>query len=90
MSGRLATSTNEYGVAVAHFRCVTCGVEFSVTPAPASDKGWENCTAPECLSYDPDRDIDKWFENGGRVRSIPNADGSRRLVPYRVIEGGLS
>lgn len=85
---RLATTTNEYDVPVAHYRCATCGALYTITPAPEQDEHWDNCLAPECASYDPSRDIDKWFEDGGRVRAIPRGDGTSRLVPIRVIEGG--
>lgn len=84
---RLRTTKNEWGTAVAHFRCATCGEEFSITPAPETDKGWTDCGARECASYDERRDVSKWFEEG-RVKAVPDPDGSTRLVPYRVIDGG--
>jgi hypothetical protein len=86
---RIRETANEYGTKVAEYRCTSCGALFTVCPAPTAneDEYWTGCTAPECGSYDPKRDIDKWFDEG-RVRSIDNGDGSKRLVPYRVIDGG--
>ncbi len=86
---RLATTKNNYGVGVAHFRCGACGVLYTITPAPTAEDDilYGNCTGPECSSYDPARDVDKWFDEG-RVRAVPNGDGTYRLVPYRVIQGG--
>lgn len=86
---RLRETTNEYGTPVIEYRCETCGETFTICPAPAleNDDQWAGCMAPTCASYDPARDVDKWFDEG-RVRAIPNGDGSSRLVPYRVIDGG--
>lgn len=88
---RLRETTNEYGTPVVEYRCGFCGELYTVCPAPDAEQDalWEadGCLGRECASYDPARDIDKWFEEG-RVRSIENPDGSRRLVPYRVIDGG--
>ncbi len=86
---RLRVTANEHGTPVVEYRCGECGETFTVCPAPslAEDAHWAGSTAPECASYDPARDIDKWFDEG-RVRSIPNGDGTSRLVPYRVIDGG--
>lgn len=86
---RLGETLNEYGTPVVKYRCESCGEVFSVCPSPApeDDGQWTGCMAPTCASYDPGRDVDKWFDEG-RVRSIDNGDGSKRLVPYRLIEGG--
>jgi len=78
----LAATSNEYGVAVGVFRCDTCGEDFTICPKPADVQAWPNCLAPDCASYDQERDIDKWFDEG-RVRNVGG-----RLVPIRVIEGG--
>jgi hypothetical protein len=86
---RLRETTNEYGTPVAEYRCQTCGEIFTICPAPEPEKDdqWKDCLARECSSYDESRDIDKWFEDG-RVRSIDNPDGSKRLVRYKIIDGG--
>lgn len=83
---RLRETTNEYGTPVAEYRCENCGELFTVCPMPAAneDEYWNGCTAPNCASYDPTRDIDKWFDEGRVIRR------GRRLVPIRVIAGGQS
>ena len=86
---RISETTNEYGTPVVEYRCETCGDLFTICPAPPpeNDDQWTGCQAPECASYDESRDVDKWFDEG-RVRLIPTGDGTSRLVPYRVIDGG--
>lgn len=64
MSLLLATSTNEYGIAVGHFRCQTCGVGFTVTPSPKDPEKWPDCLGPECASYSVERDLDRYFDDG--------------------------
>lgn len=83
---RIGMTVNEYGTTVTKYKCESCGDIFTVCPAPSPDKDvhWKGCTAPECSSYRPDRDIDKWFDEG-YVRSVINTDGSKRLVPFRVV-----
>lgn len=52
-------SVNEYGTPVSAHICEFCGREFTVCP-PAKDellKYWRGCLAPECESYDPQRDV---------------------------------
>lgn len=64
-------STNEYGTRISIHVCETCGRIFTVCPAAEEDaKGWDDCLTPTCSSYDPDRDVDKLFEDGD-----PIADG---------------
>jgi hypothetical protein len=67
----LGYTKNEYGTQVSKHRCDTCGAEFTVCPAvfPES-KNWDNCLAPTCSSYDPDRDVDKLLDEGG-VKLVP-------------------
>ena len=57
-------STNEYGTPVSVHVCATCGAPFTVCPAIAEEEAhaWEDCLAPNCPSYDPERDVDKLFE----------------------------
>lgn len=88
---RVRKTNNEYGTPVVEYRCETCGELFTICPAPKpeQDDQWAGCLAPMCGSYDPSRDVDKWFEEG-RVRAIAQGDGSSRLVPFRVIDGGQS
>lgn len=57
-------SENEHGVLVSHHVCQGCGRDFTVIPAAKSEEGWEGCMAPDCGSYDPDRDVDKMLEEG--------------------------
>lgn len=56
------TRKNEYGVEVSEHICDTCKKGFSVTPAATTEQFGGNCLAVECDSYDPDRDVDKWFK----------------------------
>lgn len=64
---------NEYGTRISKHRCDTCGEDFTVCPAqPPEAKGWENCMAPKCASYDPARDVDRFLEEGGTLkRGLP-------------------
>lgn len=86
---RIRETVNEYGTPIVEYRCESCGELFTICPAPSVNKDgqWTGCMAPECASYDPDRDVDKWFSEGF-VKVISNDDGSSRLVPFRSIKGG--
>ncbi|MCR4298243.1 MAG: hypothetical protein NUV75_05760 [Gallionella sp.] len=88
---RLRETVNEYGTQVAEYRCVECGELFTVCPAPLveEDGYWTGCSAPECASYDSARDIDKMFDEG-YVRAVDVGDGKKRLVGFRVIDGGVN
>jgi hypothetical protein len=84
---RLRETTNEFGTPVVEYRCETCRERFTVCPAPAAeeDDQWNGCTQPECASYDPERDVDKCFDEG-KVKFV--VAGERvRLVPFRVVGG---
>lgn len=87
---RLRETTNEYGTPVVEYRCETCDRTFTVCPAPTpeNDVNWLGCLSTECASYNPARDVDKWFDEG-RVRAIPTGNGKSRLVRYKVIDGGV-
>lgn len=56
---------NEFGTHVSRHVCVTCGARFTVCPAVPTNDRWENCLADECASYDPNRDVDRFF---GEIR----------------------
>ena len=56
-------AVNEYGTRILVRRCKTCNKRFTVCPMPSNPQDWENCMAPECPSYDPDRDCDDFFDN---------------------------
>lgn len=88
---RIRETTNDYGTPVVEYRCEACGELFTVCPAPSEDRDdqWKGCQADVCASYEPTRDVDKWFDEG-RVRFIPEDDGRTRLVPFRSIDGGKS
>jgi len=59
---KIKNSVNEYGTPISIHICETCGQEFTVCPLlPDDAKGWENCMAETCASYDPKRDADKLF-----------------------------
>jgi hypothetical protein len=58
-------TTNEYGTKVSSHRCDTCGRDFTVCPAAfPEERGWENCMAATCASYDRSRDVDRMLETG--------------------------
>lgn len=63
---RLRETVNECGTPVVEYRCETCGDTFTVCPAPPSedDDQWTGCQATICASYEPDRDADKFFDDG--------------------------
>ncbi len=90
VSTRQRETANEFGTLVVEYKCSACGATFTVCPAPDDDNdaAWENCLAPTCASYDPSRDVDKWFDEG-RVRAIGTEKGFR-LVPFKSIDGGKS
>lgn len=54
-------SKNEFGSPVSVHTCKACGDEFTVCPPASSD--WDGCLAPVCDSYDPDRDVDRYFDS---------------------------
>lgn len=56
---------NEHGTQTSRHICDTCGVEFTITPA--ADKGFENCLAESCPSYDPHRDIEPLFMSDAEI-----------------------
>lgn len=61
----LGYTKNGYGTLISKHRCDACGTEFTVCPAaPPEKRGWDNCLAPTCPSYDASRDVDKLFEEG--------------------------
>lgn len=71
---------NDYGTQISVHDCESCGIEFTVCPAIKPDKeGWDGCMAPNCLSYDPERDADKLFDEG-KVRSREIDDGRSSIL----------
>lgn len=90
---RVRDTTNEHGTPVVEYRCETCGETFTVCPAPdpIEDINWTGCLAPNCGSYDPARDADKWFDDGRvRVRPVSEGNGSSGYVvtPFFILDGG--
>ena len=62
---KIGMGYNEYGTPISIHICDSCHRRFTVCPAIEDGKpGWGNCLSPECASYDPDRDADKFFEEG--------------------------
>jgi len=53
---------NEFGTPVSYRVCETCKRPFTLCPAAEGVEGWENCLADECGSYDPNRDVDRFFD----------------------------
>ena len=64
---KLRDEINEHGTPVTVFLCEYCEREFTVCPAVPDINldNWQGCTAPDCSSYDEERDIDKQIEEGG-------------------------
>lgn len=65
----LGETVNEYGTPVSKHRCDACGHEFTVCPS-AKDQAecWDECTLPECESYDESRDMDIFFGDKSGLR----------------------
>jgi hypothetical protein len=57
-------TVNDYGTVVTLAMCPCCGSEFTVCPAVDLDKWGHGCLAPNCESYDPGRDADRYFKEG--------------------------
>lgn len=67
-------SLNEFGTEVSVHRCSTCGETYTLCP-PADEATWgTGCLAETCASYDPNRDVDLFFEpavEAGIIRREP-------------------
>lgn len=57
----IGISVNDFGTPVSLHTCEACGREFTVCPARENDVDWGGCLARECPSYDPARDVDRFF-----------------------------
>lgn len=78
----LGFDLNEYGTMLSRHVCETCGQGFTVTPAaPLDSKGWDNCLAPTCASYDVNRDLDRLFDDKGEL--LPEYAGTLQAVPAK-------
>lgn len=78
----LGFDLNQYGTMYSRHVCDTCGEGFTVTPAvPLEGKGWDNCTAPGCASYDVNRDIDRLFDSKGDL--LPEHADTLQVMPVR-------
>lgn len=75
-------SKNEYGTPISVFKCDFCGQEFTVCPAikPEDRKSWNGCGAPDCESYDPARDVSRYFV-GGKCEVRKTKDGICLIPP---------
>jgi len=92
MTENISYTKNEYGIAVVHLKCKTCGVDFSICPAP-KEKDLplhENCTAPDCESYDPERDTDVLFMTDKEFANHHKLVSFNRLKDRRDIKNGKS
>lgn len=67
---KLRDDVNEYGTPITVFVCEYCNREFSCCPAIPDDRldNWRGCLATDCISYDPERDADKFFLEDGTLR----------------------
>ena len=57
---KIGEERNEFNTKTSVHICECCGGRFTVCPS-VENEGWENCLGPECSSYDPARDADKFF-----------------------------
>lgn len=57
---KIGESVNEFGTPISEHFCLYCWSSFTVCP-PAGDD-WGGCQSPICPSYDPKRDVDRFFE----------------------------
>jgi len=76
----LGYSKNECGTRIALHKCDTCGIEYTVT-APKADYSPENfqdCLAPECASYDVNRDMDLLFMTDDEIAR------EKKIVPINL------
>lgn len=73
---------NEHGVLVSEHVCDTCSEPFTVCPGVKND-GWENCMAPGCPSFDPNRDVDHLFGGLPHDGPVVSLDAYR---PHRSLE----
>jgi len=73
----ISYALNEYMTPVSVHKCDECDSIFTVCPAISPERiGWDRCLAPTCLSYDPDRDADKMFDEGKvQFRPIRGSNG---------------
>jgi hypothetical protein len=64
---------NEFGTRISMHICDACGNFFTICPAKnQEDEGWNNCLAPNCKSYDPNRDVDNMFDDPNiEIRQTP-------------------
>lgn len=69
---RIGEELNKYGTPWSVHICFGCGTTFTVTPSAKPKDEWGGCLAPECVTYDPRRDADRFFG--------PDAEpGARRI-----------
>jgi hypothetical protein len=61
-TGIIGETVNEYGTPVSVLRCATCGTVVSLCPVTTPEKWGDGCLAEGCASYDPERDVDMFFE----------------------------
>lgn len=54
---------NEFGTPVTYRICGHCKRPFTICPAVGDKEGWENCLADDCASYEPNRDVDIFWED---------------------------
>jgi len=72
----LGLGVNEYGTIVSRHLCNECGREFTVCPAVEEREFGGVCLSPDCASYDPERDADRFFAGGDRHRELRRKEGS--------------
>ena len=72
---------NEYGTTISKHQCEACGNEFTLCPAVFPEqKGWENCLAKTCTSYDKSRDADLLFDESGHLKEGAKIDTTRHHI----------
>lgn len=88
---KIRDDINEHGTKITVFLCSYCGSEYSVCPAVPDNKldRWDGaCTAPDCESYDPARDVDAMLFFGV-CKLVPKDDLGDDMEPDSVdVAGG--
>ena len=68
---------NQHGVLCVETICEVCGRTFCIIPAPKVVENWPACLAPDCASYDPERDVGALLEDGAEIAVVPSRNEPR-------------
>ncbi len=77
---------NHKGTPISGSHCLSCGTFFTVCPAAKSldehlaEGQWSGCMAPNCVTYDLDRDMTKYFDGDGKAQVRQDEDGNYQIL----------